>query len=493
MPTPEDFSPAFSADHLPLDCIYAGGAWIPSESAEIIEVVSPITGTVIARVADANQTDITSAVVAASEAFDRGDWVKLPIGERAQWIRKLANELHKRTQELALAWTMQIGLSHTHAQAATPHAATTLNAYADLASHFSVEQAHPVATGVGFRRYEPVGVVAAIGPWNAPLITLLNKVAPALLAGCTVIMKPAPETPIEAFILAQCAEAVGLPSGVLNLVCSGREGSEFLVSQERVHKVSFTGSVETGRRVASLCASRIARCTLELGGKSAAIILDDYDLATAALTLAQGIKFLSGQNCASLSRILVPHKKHDEFVTLLKAECEALTIGNGLDPSAQLCSLVSQRQLERVEACVAKGITEGATLVTGGERPEGLSPGFYYRPTVFSNVNNAMSIAQEEIFGPVLCVIPYDDIDHAIAIANDSKFGLSGAVFTNDTSQAIAIGRSIRTGTFAQNGQKSDFSIGFGGFKRSGLGREGGVQGLMSYLESKTLLLEDAS
>jgi betaine-aldehyde dehydrogenase len=484
------YPPVLKTDGLPLDCIYVDGKWLRSESSEVIEVVSPVTESVIASVANANKSDVVKAVEAASVAFEYGEWPKLTFGERAKWLRKLAAELEKRVPDLALAWTMQVGLSYKHAKSSMPYVPKALNGYADLATNFTIEQEQLVPSGVGYRRYEPVGVVAAIGPWNAPLMTMLNKIAPALLAGCTVIMKPAPETPIDAYILAQCANEINLPPGVLNLLCSDREGSESLVRHEGVNKVSFTGSVETGQRIAGICGQRVARCTLELGGKSAAIILADYDFTAAADSLANGISFLSGQNCASLTRILVPREKHDDFVSLIKKRCEEIIIGNAFDESAQLCSLISRRHLARVEACVSKGVEEGATLVTGGERPQGMSPGYYYRPTVFANVSNAMSIAQEEIFGPVVCVIPYNDIDDAITIANASSFGLSGAVFTNDSEKALDIARRIRTGNVAQNGQKTNFSIGFGGFKRSGLGREGGMQGLMSYLESKTILLE---
>ena len=303
-------------------------------------------------------------------------------------------------------------------------------------------------------------------------------------------MKPAPETPLEAYILAQCADAIGLPAGVLNLVNAGREGADYLVRSEGVDKVSFTGSVATGKRIASVCAERIARCTLELGGKSAAIILDDFDLDEAATAVVGEIQGMAGQNCAALTRVLVSKERHDEFVAILKAKCEAMVIGGAYDSEATLQSLATERQLERVEGMIADAVAEGAELVTGGKRPEGIEGGWFIEPTVFANVDRKMMVAQEEFFGPVLAVLAYTDVDDAIAIANDSKYGLAGAVFTHDADNARKIARGVRTGTFSQNGAKSDFGIGFGGFKQSGIGREGGIQGLHGFLENKTLFLD---
>jgi acyl-CoA reductase-like NAD-dependent aldehyde dehydrogenase len=303
-------------------------------------------------------------------------------------------------------------------------------------------------------------------------------------------MKPSPETPIEAYIIAQCADEIGLPAGVLNLVCADRDVSDSLVRDPRVDKVSFTGSVAAGQRIASVCGERIARITLELGGKSAAIILDDYDLDKAATTLVNGICGLSGQNCAALSRVLISRERHDELVEKMKAVAEKVRIGHTFAEGTQLGPVAMKRQLEKIESYIAIGKEEGARLVSGGKRPAHLNVGYFIEPTIFAEVNNSMRIAQEEIFGPVICVIAYDHLDDAIAIANDSEFGLAGAVFTNDVEKAWDVARRVRTGTVGHNGPKADFSVGFGGYKKSGLGREGGEAGLRAYLEQKTVLLE---
>lgn len=478
----------------PLDSFYIDGTWIKSGSTSVIDVISPNTETCIATVADANEADVKKAVAAARTAFDAGDWSRLSFKERAAWLSKLADALRVHVDDLALAWTEQIGAPYHRSKAASPFFIKVLDQFAALGEDFEAEQERPIAgQGQGYLVHEPVGVVAAIGPWNVPMSTMLQKISPALLAGCTVVMKPAPETPLEAYIIALCADEIGLPAGVLNLICAGAAGSDLLVRQPGVDKVSFTGSVPTGKRIAAVCAERIARCTLELGGKSAAIILDDYDIEQAAKVLVGAISSLGGQNCAALSRVLVNKDRHDVLVAAMKQACQAITIGGAYNPDAQLGSLATKRQLERVGSYIEKGVEEGATLVFGGQRPKDIGPGYFMEPTLFANVENTMTIAQEEIFGPVLCVIAFDDVDDAIAIANASPYGLAGAVFTHDHDKAKYVARAVRTGTIGQNGPKADFSIGFGGFKQSGLGREGGLQGLHGYLETKTMLLENPS
>lgn len=476
---------------IPLNSLYIDGTWQKPKTDATIDVISPRTGQPVASAVDAGKLDVEMAVAAARKAFEDGNWSGLSIKERADWLTRLNDKIQKRSDDLATAWSMQIGIAPTLSTMITPFFIGAIAPYVALADEFAIEQERPTAGDVdGFLVYEPVGVVAAIAPWNVPASAMLNKVAPALLAGCTVIMKPAPETPIEAYIIAQCADEIGLPAGVLNLLAAGREGSDHLVRQPDVDKVSFTGSVATGRHIAQICGERLARCTLELGGKSAAIVLDDYDLESAANVLVESICGLSGQNCAALSRVIVSRARHDELIGYLKAACEAVEIGKD-DPGA-LGPIATERQLERIEAYIAKGIDQGAKLVTGGKRPTYIKQGYFIEPTIFSNVDNSMVIAQEEIFGPVICVIPSDDVDDAIRIANDSNFGLAGAVFTNNRAQAKYVARRVRTGTMAQNAPLADFSIGFGGFKQSGIGREGGIQGLMGFLEPKTMILQQA-
>ncbi|MGA7417750.1 MAG: aldehyde dehydrogenase family protein, partial [Acidimicrobiales bacterium] len=327
-------------------------------------------------------------------------------------------------------------------------------------------------------------------PWNGPLVMITYKVAPALLAGCTVVLKCSPEAPGEAYVLAEIAEAIGLPAGVLNVVTADREVSELLVRDPRVDKITFTGSTAAGRRIASICGDRIARCTLELGGKSAAVILDDIDIATAADSLAANECILSGQVCSSLTRIVVTQNRHDELVEALTQSFAQVQVGDPFDPQTQMGPLAARRQRDRVEGYIAKGLAEGATLAAGGGRPKDLDRGWYIEPTVFGNVDNSSTIAQEEIFGPVLSVIPADDEQDAIAIANDTIYGLNASVFTNDVDRAREVARQLRSGTVGHNAFRTDFTMAFGGFKQSGIGREGGTEGLLPFLETKSVILE---
>ena len=471
--------------------LYIGGAWATPSTDRLLSVVSPFTEEIVFQTAEAMIADVDAAVDAAHEAFEKGPWPRMTPLERAAVLERFATELRRRSKEFATAWTESTGVITSMSDNSLEYAATAVDRSIEQAASFPFIEKHPPEQGGNMLTHEPVGVVAAIAPWNAPLASMLTKVGPALVAGCTVIMKPAPQTPIEAYLLAECADASGFPPGVLNLVAAERDASDHLVRHPKVDKVSFTGSVVTGQRIASVCADRIARVTLELGGKSAAVILDDYDLKTAAEELASAITVLSGQNCAALTRIIVSQSRHDEFVEHLVEAVEQIAIGNPYDPDTKLGPITMLSQLEKIESYIAKGIAEGATLATGGERPAHLKTGYYMQPTVFSNVDNDMTIAQEEIFGPVLCVIPCKDEVDAIRIANASPYGLSGAVYTNDTGKAYQVARQLRTGTVGHNGMKASFAISFGGFGQSGLGREGGLKGLLPYLEPKTIMLEE--
>jgi acyl-CoA reductase-like NAD-dependent aldehyde dehydrogenase len=370
-------------------------------------------------------------------------------------------------------------------------AARTFEFYAGLADTYPFEEpATPTVGEFGLIVREPVGVVGAIIPWNAPMGLISNKIAPALLAGCTVILKSSPEAPGEGYLVAEIAEEAGLPPGVLNVVTADREVSELLVRDPRVDKITFTGSTAAGRRIASLCGERIARCTLELGGKSAAVILDDMDMETTASTLSQAECFLSGQVCSSLTRIVVTRRRHDELVEALAGTFSQVRVGDPFDAQTQMGPLAASRQRDRVEGYIARGIADGATLATGGGRPKDLDRGWYVEPTVFGNMDNSSAIAQEEIFGPVLSVIPADDEQHAIAVANDTIYGLNASVFTNDVDRAREVVGQLRSGTVGHNAFRTDFGIAFGGFKQSGIGREGGREGLLPFLETKTVILE---
>ncbi len=472
------------------DKVWIGGVWQIAHSGWTIDLVSPNSETVIGQVAEADDADMDAAVAAARAAFDHGPWTQMSPQERGMILRKMAEHLRARESEIAKAWTAQMGGLASFAGPMTAGSTMTFDMIIGLCDSFAFAEKRPTMAGaMAVVAYEPVGVVAAIAPWNGPYGIMLNKVAYALVAGCTVIMKPSPETPLEAYIIAEAAEAAGIPPGVVNLVCGHREASDHLVCNHGVDKVSFTGSTLAGKRIASVCGERIARCTLELGGKSAAIIRDDFPTDAAAKLLTGTITMMSGQICAMLSRAIVPRKRHDELAEAIAVEMAKVVIGYSDDPATQLGPLAMKRQLERVEGYIEEG-KKTATLVYGGGRPAHLNRGYFIEPTLFANVDNKSRIAQEEIFGPVLSLIPCDDEEDAIRIANESNYGLSGSVLTSDAQAAYDIGRRLRTGGFGQNGMKLDFGLPFGGFKQSGIGREGGPDGLSAFLEVKTLILD---
>jgi aldehyde dehydrogenase (NAD+) len=474
------------------DQFFIGGEWVKPSSDDVIDVIDSTSEQLFFSVAEAKEPDMARAVGAARQAFDQGPWPRMTHGQRAEYLRAISAELQKRAEDIGQIWPRESGVLHFIATASVAGAAGTYEYYAGLADTYPFEEeAKPSMGGqFGLLVREPVGVVGAIIPWNAPLGLITYKIAPALLAGCTVILKASPEAPGEAYVMAEVAQAVGLPPGVLNVVTADREVSELLVRDPRVDKITFTGSTAAGRRIASICGERIARCTLELGGKSAAVILDDMDLATAATTLARAECFLAGQVCSSLTRIVVTQNRHDELVEALAGTFSQVQVGDPFDAQTQMGPLVAERQRDRVEGYIAKGLAEGATLATGGGRPAHLERGWFIEPTVFGNVANTSTIAQEEIFGPVLSVIPAKDEADAIAIANDTIYGLNASVFTNDVERARDVARQLRSGTVGHNAFRTDFGISFGGFKQSGIGREGGTEGLLPFLETKTVILE---
>ncbi len=474
------------------DRFYIGGAWVAPSSDTTIDVLDSGTEEYFFSVAEAQAEDMARAVFAARQAFDDGPWPRMTHGERAEFLRALGAGLAARAEAIGQIWPRESGVLHRIAQYAAQGAAGTFDYYAGLADTFEWEQeAKPGSSGFGLLVREPVGVVGAIIPWNAPMSLISYKIAPALIAGCTVILKSSPEAPGEGYLVAEVAEEIGLPPGVLNVVTADREVSELLVRDPRVDKITFTGSTAAGRRIAALCGERIARCTLELGGKSAAVILDDADLGLAASKLAQAECMMTGQVCSSLTRIVVSRNRHDELTEALASAFSQVKVGNQFDPESQMGPLAASRQRDRVLGYVAKGVAEGATLATGGGRPAHLDKGWFVEPTVFANVENSSTIAQEEIFGPVLSVIPAKDERDAVAIANDTIYGLNASVFTTDVDRAREVAGRLRSGTVGHNSFRTDFAIAFGGFKQSGIGREGGTEGLLPFLEAKTVILEE--
>ncbi len=474
------------------DALFIGGAWAAPATDQVLEVVSPHSEEVVARVPEGTTADIDAAVAAARKAFDEGPWPRMSPQERIDVVQALSGLYAARLPEMAEAISTEMGspISFSNlAQAPAPW--MQIEAFLAIAREFPWESTRPGALGADVMvRHEPVGVVAAIPPWNVPQFTVISKLVPALLAGCTVVVKPAPETPLDGYLLAEMLQEAGVPEGVVSIVAAGREVGEHLVSHPGVDKVAFTGSTAAGRRIGAICGEQLKRCSLELGGKSAAVVLDDVDVPT----LLEGLKFLgvmnSGQACVAQTRVLVSRARHDELAGAIGDAIGAMTVGDPMDPATEIGPMVARRQQERVEKYIALGQEEGAQLVTGGlGMPEGLSTGWYVRPTVFANVDNRMRIAQEEIFGPVLSVIPYDDVDDAVRLANDSDYGLAGTVWTADAKAGLDVARRVRTGTFGVNTYTMDFAAPFGGYKASGVGREFGPEGLAQYTEAKSVYL----
>jgi betaine-aldehyde dehydrogenase len=464
-----------------------GGEWREPSDGRLIEVIDPTTEQQIAQAALAGPTDIDRAVRAARAAFDAGAWAAMAVEARAKVMIRAGEGIALRADSLAETVTLEVGSPLAIAQWQPVAAKLYLDYYAAQASSFAWEQERDGIRSRLLVRRQPVGVVGAIVPWNFPLALTFPKLAPALLTGCTVVLKPPEETPLFGFLLAEIFEEAGLPPGVLNVVPADRTVSEELVRHPLVDKISFTGSTRAGRRIAALCGEQIKRCSLELGGKSAAIVLPDADLRTVIPALAPNTMRNNGQTCTNATRVLASRERYAQVVEALCEEIAAFEVGDPADPEVAVGPLVSEAQRQRVERYIAIGRSEGASVVLGGGRPLGRDRGYFVQPTVFAEVDNRMTIAQEEIFGPVVCVIPYDDEDDAVALANDSRYGLSGSVWGPDAEHAKAIARRIRSGNVAINQHTLDPAGPFGGFKQSGIGRENGVEGIDAYTELQTI------
>jgi aldehyde dehydrogenase (NAD+) len=469
------------------DKLFIGGQWAAPSTKESIEVHNAGTGEVMGTVPAGGERDIDAAVAAAHAALE--GWSRTPVAQRAAFLQKISDGLKARAEELAKTIAQEVGMPIKLAgriQAGLPIA--NFANYAKIAGEFKFEER--VGNSVVVK--DPVGVVGAITPWNYPLHQIALKVAPALAAGCTVVLKPSEIAPFNAFILAEVVEAAGLPKGVFNLVTGyGPVVGEALVKHPKVDMISFTGSTRAGKRISEVAAQQVKRVALELGGKSASVILEDADLAAAVKGTVNGCFLNSGQTCTALTRMLVPASKYEEAAKLAAEAAKGFTLGDPLAETTRLGPLSSQMQLERVRSYIRKGVAEGAELVAGGaDAPEGLPGGYFVKPTVFGKVKNSMTIAQEEIFGPVLSIIPYQDEDEAVRIANDSPYGLAGAVWSKDDARAQSVARRIRAGQIDVNGGAFNMNAPFGGFKQSGHGREAGVYGLEEFLELKSLQLK---
>ena len=468
--------------------LFIGGQWVTPSGRQAIEVHNAGNGEVMGRIPAGDEKDVDAAVKAGRAAFEA--WSSTAPAARAEILEKISAGLKARSDELARTIAQEVGMPLKLAgriQAGLPIA--NFANYGKLVREFGWEQ----RVGNSLVVREPVGVVAAITPWNYPLHQITLKVAPALGAGCTVVLKPSEVAPFNAFILAEVIEAAGLPKGVFNLVTGfGSAAGEALVKHPGVDMISFTGSTRAGKRISELAAQGVKRVALELGGKSASVILEDADLATAVKGTVNGCYLNSGQTCTALTRMLVPASRYEEAAKIAAEAAKGFTVGDPLAEGTKLGPLSSQAQLERVRAYIRKGQEEGAELVAGGaEPPEGVPAGGYYvRPTVFGKVKNSMTIAQEEIFGPVLSIIAYKDEDEAVRIANDTVYGLAGAVWSKDDARAQRVARRIRAGQVDVNGGAFNMNAPFGGFKQSGHGREAGVYGLEEFLEYKSLQLK---
>jgi betaine-aldehyde dehydrogenase len=466
--------------------LYIDGEWVEPVDGSVVDVINPATEEPIGRAALAGASDIDRAVRAARRAFDHGPWPQLGVGERAAVLTRAGELFAERAAALAQTIRLEVGSPLAIAGWQPVASKLLLDLCADHAASFPWEEERDGVRGPVCVRRVPVGVVGAIVPWNFPLALSIPKLAPALVSGCTVILKTPEETPLFGPLLAEIFEQAGLPPGVLNVVAADRVVSEELVRHPLVDKISFTGSTRAGRRIASLCGEQIKRCSLELGGKSAAVVLPDADIGAVIAELAPNTMRNNGQTCTNQTRVLAHRPRYAEVVEALREAVGAFALGDPVDPDVFIGPLVSDVQRERVEGYIATGRREGARLVLGGERPE-RERGYFVAPAIFADVDNRMTIAQEEIFGPVVSVIAYDDTDDAVAIANDSSYGLSGSVWGPDGEQAKAVARRIRSGNVAVNQHLFDPAAPFGGFKQSGLGREYGPEGIDAYVELQSI------
>lgn len=468
------------------DQLYIGGRWQAPSSGERIEVHSPTSGEYVGSVPRAVAADIDAAVAAARTAFDEGEWPRMSVAERVEVLTRMRDHLVGRQEELDELSTRENGVTIAvrPCKVAVDLFDFTLGA---AASYEFTEERTGIQGRAGEVVREPSGVVGAIVASNGPMLQAIGKVAPALTVGCTVVLKSPVETPLILMALAEAAEAAGLPEGVFSVVPGDVEEGQHLVAHPGVDKISFTGSAGAGRHIAEAAGRQLKRTTLELGGKSAAVVLPDADLELAAHTVAMGCMAYSGQRCAALSRALVPRDVLDDFVGRVSKVVSGLTVGDPIEPTTFIGPLVSRRGLERVEGYVDAAIADGAKAVVGGSRMADRPDGWYFEPTVLVDVTNDMQIAREEVFGPVLCVIPYDTVDEAVAMANDNDYGLTSSVFSADRATAERVARRIRAGSIGLNAVAGEIGLPFGGYKSSGYGREYSIEAFDDFTEVKAI------
>ena len=472
------------------DKLFIGGKWVEPASSEVIEVHSPATGELVGKVPLAVEADVNAACAAARKAFDEGPWPHMSPQERAAVIGAAVKLMEERADELKFLLAAETGQPPTIVDMMQYGAAmSAFQYYAGAADKFTWKDIRDGIYGQTLVVREPIGVVGAVTAWNVPFFLAANKLGPALVAGCTVVLKPASETPLSVFAMAEMFAEAGLPEGVLSIVPGGPETGRALTANPEIDKYTFTGSSVVGKEVAKIAAEKLKACTLELGGKSAAIILEDADLDSTLPMLVFSGLMNCGQACVGQTRVLAPRSRYDEVVEKLSGAVAAMPIGLPDDPAAMIGPLISERQRERVEGYIKKGVEEGARLVTGGGRPEGLDGGWFVQPTVFADVDNSMTIAQEEIFGPVLAVIPYEPRTTRCASPTTPSTALAGSVWTTDNDKAMKIASKIRTGTYAVNMYAFDPGAPFGGYKNSGIGSENGPEGIEQYTEAKSILL----
>jgi aldehyde dehydrogenase (NAD+) len=464
--------------------LFIGGEFREADKVE--PVIEAATGDPLGDGSAATESEIDDAVAAARSALD--GWRSTPAAERADLLNRLADALAARAADTNQLCTRENGMPIRLSRGANGvFPATLLRYYADMIANAEDEEIRPSMIGHTIVRREPVGVVGAITPWNYPQALAAMKIAPGLAAGATMVLKAAPETALDALIYGEAAAEAGLPRGVLNIVAGGPAAGAYLVSHPGVDKVAFTGSTAAGRLIGEMCGRLMRPVTLELGGKSAAIVLDDADLDATIRGLKSASFVNNGQTCYLNSRILAPRSRYDEVVDAVAALAEGLTVGDPLDKATDIGPLVSSRQRDRVLNYIDMGKSEGAKLVAGGSVPADQPRGWFVAPTVFANVDNRARISQEEIFGPVLTVIPYENDRDAVDIANDTEFGLGGSVWSTDVERATQIARSVRTGTIGINDYQMDIAAPFGGVKASGIGRELGPEGLAAYQTLKSI------